>query len=45
MNCLNDSSVKTRARARARIGAEIRAGTSLGPGVELQDGAGEILPE
>ena len=41
MNFLNNSSV----RARAGGGAGIRAGTWSGPGVGLQDRAGEVLPE
>ena len=43
MNCLNN--LLEEGEAKAGTGAGIRAGTSSGPGVRLQDGAGEVLPE
>ena len=47
MNCWNNLSEEGRAGAGTGVGtgAGFRAGTSSGPGVELQDKAGEILPE
>ena len=47
MNCLNNSSEEGGAGAGtgAEIGAGFRAGTSSGPGVGLQDRAGEVLPK
>ena len=49
MNFLNNSLIATRVRVGAGTGAGIRvgirAGTRSGPGVELQDRAGEVLPE
>ena len=43
MNCLNNSLEE--GRAGAGTGAGFRAGTSSGPGVGLQERAGEVLPE
>ena len=45
MNFLNNFLEVTRARVGVETGAGIKAGTRLGPGIGLQDGAGEILPE
>ena len=43
MNFLNNLSEES--GAGARTGAGFRAETSSGPGIELRDGAGEVLPE
>ena len=43
MNCLNNLLEEGGAGAGTR--AEIRAETSLRPGIGLQDGAGDVLPE
>ena len=43
MNCLNNLFEEGAAGAGTEVG--IGARTSLGPGVGLQDGAGEVLPE
>ena len=43
MNYLNNSLKES--RAGVGTGAGIRARISLGPGVGLQDGAGEVPPE
>ena len=43
MNCLNNSLEEI--GAGAGTGAEIIAGTSLGPGIGLRDQAGEVVPE
>ena len=48
MNCLNKTLVVAGERVGVGIGAEARARTEAGPGIELQGGArpgeGEILP-
>ena len=45
MNLLNNSLVTTGAGVEAGTGEKIKVGTRSGPGVELRDGAGEVLPE
>ena len=45
MNFLNNSSKATGAGVGAGTGAGIKAGTRSGPGIRLQDGTGEVLPE
>ena len=43
MNCLNNLLKEGGAGAGTRAG--IRTGTSLGPGVGLQDGVGKVFPK